>query len=233
MSDKDKIIILILFSVFLASFFAMFKLGDYPNSSLFQYLFFIAALTMTFTGFLGATGTFSTTGQTLGGGAAIFIAMVLAVVGLKPYFDINNSLNELVLLMKFPPEEKLSPNEAVLRANNQIKEYREEIPTLTKKIFQNKQELTLCESKQDKLSLAIRYWDFPQQQIKPDDDLFGVSAGTVVPKIKEDKYELSTKDLQKEYVYIAPRTDKLDFGPAMLLKYDDNIPELQLFVRKK
>lgn len=62
MSDKDKVIILILFSVFLASFFAMFKLGDYPNSSLFQYLFFIAALTMAFTGFLGATGTFSTTG---------------------------------------------------------------------------------------------------------------------------------------------------------------------------
>jgi hypothetical protein len=215
MSDKDKMIILILFSVFLISFFVMFKLGDYPNSSLFQYLFFIAALTMAFTGFLGATGTFSTTGQTLGGGAAIFLTMVLAVVGLKPYFDINNSLNELVLLMKSPPDEKLSPNEAVSRAIEQINKY------------------TAKPARPDKLSLAIRYWDPPQRQIKPDDDLFGVDAGTISLQIKEDKYELATKDLQKDFVYIEPRTDKLDFGPAMLLKYDDDIPELQLFVRKK
>ena len=69
MNDKDKFVVLILFFVFLASFFAMFKLDVQPDVSFFQYLFFIAALTMAFTGFLGATGTFNTTGQTLGGGA--------------------------------------------------------------------------------------------------------------------------------------------------------------------
>ncbi len=215
MSDKDKIIILILFSVFLAGFFAMFKFGNYPNSSLFQYLFFIAALTMIFTVFLGATGTFSTTGQTLGGGAAIFITMVLAVVGLKPYFEIDNSLNDLVLLMKSSPDQKLSSNDAVLQAIKQIKN------------------CTAKTVRPDKLSLAIRYWDPPQRQIKPDDDLFGVDAGTVSLQVKEGKYELPIKDLQKDFVYIEPRTDKLNFGPTMLLKYDDNIPELQLFVRRK
>jgi hypothetical protein len=226
MNDKDKIVILILFFVFLASFFAMFKL-DVPDVSFFQYLFFIAALTMAFTGFLGATGTFSTTGQTLGGGAAIFLVMVVAVVGLKSYFEIDNSLKELVLLMKSSPQEKLSTNDAVLRAISTIE-------TGVKENEQLKQNVNLCQARQDKLNLSIRYWDPPQRRITDNDDLLSVmNTGTGQLESKEGKYELATKDLQNDFIYIEPRTDNLYFGPAMLLKYDYNVPEIQLFVRKK
>jgi hypothetical protein len=230
MSDQDKLIILVLFFVFLASFFILFKLDVQADVSFFQYLFFIAALTMAFTGFLGATGTFSTTGQTIGGGAAIFLIMVLAVVGLKPYFEVDNSLKELVLLMKSSPEEKLSTNQAVLRAIDKI----EASITYTKKIAQFEQEITRCQAKQDKLNLTIRYWDPPQRRITDNDDLLSVmNSGTGQLESKEGKYELATKDLRNDFIYIEPRTDNLYFGPAMLLKYDYNTPEIQLFVRKK
>lgn len=230
MSDKDKLIVLILFFVFLASFFAMFKL-DVPDIGLFRYLFFIAALTMAFTGFLGATGTFNTTGQTLGGGAAIFLVLVLAVAGLKPYFEIDNSLRELVsLIKKSSPEEKLSTNDAVLQAISKIKTS----ITVAKENEQLKQNITLCQTKQDKLNLAIRYWDPPQRRITDNDDLLSVmNTGTGQLQSKEGKYELATKDLQNDFIYIEPRSDNLYFGPAMLLKYDYNVPEIQLFVRKK
>ena len=230
MSDKDKLVILILFFVFLASFFVMFKL-DVPDVSFFQYLFFIAALTMAFTGFLGATGTFSTTGQTLGGGAAIFLVMALAVVGLKSHVD-NASLKKLVSFMQSSfPEKKLSTNDdAVSRAISEI----EAGITVTKENEQLKQKITFCQAKQDKLNLTVRYWDPPQRRITDNDDLLSVmNTGTGQLESKEGKYELSTKELQNDFIYIEPRSDNLYFGPAMLLKYDYNIPEIQLFVRKK
>jgi hypothetical protein len=255
MSDKDKLVILILFFVFLASFFAMFKL-DAPDVSFFQYLFFIAALTMAFTGFLGATGTFNTTGQTLGGGAAIFLVMVVAVVGLKPYFD-DNSLKELVLLMKSSPQEKLSTNDAVSKVNTIIKKLvssmsspqeklsineavslaisrSEDNIALNKKIAQSEKELASFKAKQDKLSLAIRYSHLPYRPITDNDDLLEVkNTGSGQLEFKEGKYEFSTKDLQNEFIYIKPRTDNLRFGPEIYLKYDYNIPEIQFFVKEK
>ena len=226
MSDKDKLVILILFFVFLASFFVMFKLDD-TGVSFFQYLFFIAALTMAFTGFLGATGTFNTTGQTLGGGAAIFLVMVVAVVGLKPYFD-DNSLKELVLLMKSFPQEKLSTNDAVSRAISEI----EAGVMVTKENEQLKQKITLCQAKQDRLSFAIHYLETPQRLITDNDDLLQVESNTGPLKPKKGKYELSNKDLQNDYIYIQPK-DNLRFGPNMYLKYDYNIPEIKLFVEGK
>jgi hypothetical protein len=233
MSDKDKLVILALFFIFLISFFVFFiVLGDRPDSRLFQYLFFIAALTMAFTGFLGATGTFTTQGQTLGGGAAIFLILVLAVVGLMPYFEKDNSLIELVSLMKTNPTEELSVNDAIQRSLNQIEDLRE----TSGELKQCSEKLTLLKVKPDqkKLSLAIRYWDPPNKPIKPDDDLFTIDTGNVSYEEKAGKYELPVKDLSDNFVYIEPRhSDQLSFGPGMLLKYDDGIPEVQLFVKRK
>jgi hypothetical protein len=226
MSDKDKLVILALFFIFLISFFVFFiVLSGRTDSSLFQYLFFIAALTMAFTGFLGATGTFTTQGQTLGGGAAIFLILVLAVVGLKPYFEKDNSLIELVSLMKSNPTEELSVNDAIQRSINQIEDLRE-----------TSDELKQCKGKLDqkKLSLAILYSEIPHKPIKPDDDLFTIDTGSVPYEEKADRYELSVKDLSNNFISIEPRhSEQLSFGPAMVLKYNDGIPEVQLFVKRK
>lgn len=230
MSDKDKLVILALFFIFLISFFVFFiVLGDRQDSSLFQYLFFIAALTMAFTGFLGATGTFTTQGQTLGGGAAIFLVLVLAVVGLKPYFEKDNSLIELVNLMKASPTEELSANDAIQRSINQVENSRKIGDALK---LCNEQLTQLRDNK--RLNLAIRYWEAPNRLIKPDDDQFTVDTGSVPYDVKNGKYELPVKDLPYNFIYIEPRhSDQLSFGPAMMLKYDEGIPEVQLFVRKK
>jgi len=216
MSDKDKLVILILFFVFLVSFFIfVIVLGDRGDSTLFQYLLFIAALTMAFTGFLGATGNFTTQGQTLGGGAAIFLILVLGVVGLKPYFEPDNSLKKLVGMMKANPDEKLSNNEALLRAMNEITKGREMRPTK-------------CPEKPDKLKLSIYSWE-PPKLIKAEDELFTVY--TAAYDSKEGSYEIPTKNLEKEDIYLE--SDQFPFGPAIKLKYDPNIPEIRLYVKKK
>lgn len=124
MSDKDKLVIIVFSFIFLVSFFFLFLTGPYPNGALFQYLFFIAALTMAFTGFLGATGTFATKDQTLGGGAAIFIVMVLSVVGLKFSFEPEDALAKLVHSAKIiNKNEELSVESATDYARNIMEEY--------------------------------------------------------------------------------------------------------------
>lgn len=224
MSDKDKLIILVLFFVFFASFFGIFIFGpDRPDSELFQYLFFIAALTMAFTGFLGSTGTFTTTGQTLGGGAAIFIVMGLVIIMVKPYFGEGKALQEIkqALYPTLPSVPKLTPEEVVTQVQSKLAD------------------LNLCQANlpkptgNDKLTIVLWYLD-PPRLIKPEDDLFEVYAGTAQVDSKTGKYEVSIRELANNHLSITPRyPEKVAFGPEAFFKYDPNLQEVQLFVRRK
>ena len=121
----DKLIILGLLLVFLSGFFVLFiKYPGHPDSGLFQYLFFITSLTMAFTGFFGATGTFKTKGQTLGGGAAIFVVMVVALAALKPVFSQDNFKNEIIKLAGT----KIKLEEAMVSITKEINACRQNSP---------------------------------------------------------------------------------------------------------
>ncbi len=225
MSDKDKLIILVLFFVFFASFFGIFIFGpDRPDSELFQYLFFIAALTMAFTGFLGSTGTFTTTGQTLGGGAAIFIVMGLVIIMVRPHFGEGKALQEIkqALYLTSPTIPKLTPEEVVTQVQSKLAD------------------LNLCQANQankpissDKLTISLWYLN-PPRLIKPEDDLFEVYAGTATVGTETGKYEVSLKELANNILSISPRyPEKVTFGPEAFFKYNPNIQEAQMFVWRK
>lgn len=224
MSDKDKLIILVLFFVFFASFFGIFIFGsDRPDSELFQYLFFIAALTMAFTGFLGSTGTFTTTGQTLGGGAAIFIVMGLVIIMIRPHFGEGRALQEIkqALYPSSPTIPKLTSEEVVAQVQSKLAD------------------LNFCRvnppksTGEDKLTIALWYLD-PPRLIKPEDDLFEVYAGTAPVDAKTGKYEVSMRELANNHLSITPRyPERVAFGPEAFFKYNPSIQEVQLFVRRK
>lgn len=175
MSDKDKLVVIVFFFIFLVSFFFLFFTGPYPNGALFQYLFFIAALTMAFTGFLGATGTFSTKDQTLGGGAAIFIVMVLSVVGLKSIFGPDDALAKLVQLANKMENKEFSTTDAISYTMDIMEKY----PKLEKEILelsdankktrelQDKLELSQKTSKKHQESLGVCQKDLKECQKRP------------------------------------------------------------------
>jgi hypothetical protein len=85
--DYPKIICSILTFVFLAVFLTLFiGFSYYPRSSLFQYMAFIASLTMAFTAFFGATGALKGTKQELTGAAAIFFILCGVISFINAFF---------------------------------------------------------------------------------------------------------------------------------------------------
>lgn len=246
MSDRDKLVVLGLFFIFLISFFVLFiLLGDIPDSKLFQYMFFIAALTMAFTGFLGATGTFATQGQTLGGGAAIFLVMVVAVVGLKPHFATDNLMLDIVEIAKYSPTEELTADTAVKRIKSTIEEVREvqqvlkidtEAP-LGKIIARLKASLSTTCAGRDLLRMKIISATPPYRVLQTTDGKVNVYIGERLIESKEGKYELPVAELRKSPVTVEIISKDISFnlggGAGVFNYYDDSVPELQLYYTKE
>jgi hypothetical protein len=245
MSDRDKLVVLGLFFIFLISFFVLFiLLGDKPDSKLFQYMFFIAALTMAFTGFLGATGTFATQGQTLGGGAAIFLVMVVAVVGLKPYFATDNLMLDIVEIAKYNPAEELSADTAVKRVKNILEQVyevqkilkigqEESLKSVTTRL---KESLSATCAGRDLLRVKIVSATPPYRILQTTDGKVNVYVGERLVESKEGRYELPITELRKNPVTIEIISKDISFnlgGGAGVFNYDDSVPELQLYYTKE
>ncbi len=244
MSDRDKFVVLGLFFIFLISFFVLFILfGHEPDSKLFQYMFLIAALTMAFTGFLGATGTFTTQGQTLGGGAAIFLVMVVAVVGLKPYFATDNYMLEIVEIAKSKSNstEDLSTEVAVKRVEDAFEKIQEmrhllkmdSAEPLEAMIPRLKASLSKTCSGRETLTMVIRSLEAPHKIFQTSDGKFkGYLGNNKLVETKEGKYEFPMAELQREMIFMEKLSKNIKLD-NVILEYHDDIPELQLYVKEE
>ncbi len=94
--DQNKVLVMVLFFVFLLCFFIL--LAAFRNAIFLQFVFLTASLTIIFTGLFHATGVFKTKGQQLGGAAAIFVIMLTVIIGGNTTFigeDYNNLKGEI------------------------------------------------------------------------------------------------------------------------------------------